>query len=129
MHRRSVGFPSEGIVLILLATGVLLVLLGFAHSILGETGLLGKILRENEERPVGRLAWHVWSLSYIAMGALVIFWSQQSPLSDDAIIAIRAFSAVFAGATILAFGCIHSKFHPSMVLFPALAGLLWWGTV
>jgi hypothetical protein len=91
IRKRSIIGSIVGNLYFVLA-GCLLVLLGIAHSWLGERALLIPLLKRSDlpklfgdefyTRRILRLAWHLTSLAWIAMGAVFIFLSPSRPDSS-----------------------------------------------
>ena len=112
----------------LLVAGVLMVLLGIGHSILGERYVVGWLLERDELPPMGggraiaagtiRFAWHVTSLLAIAIGvALALFGFDASP---------QAIVGSLGGMLVLCalLPIVYTRWrHPSWVIFAVAGGL------
>ncbi|GAA1830164.1 hypothetical protein [Agromyces salentinus] len=112
----------------LLVAGVLMVLLGIGHSILGERFVVGWLLERDELPPMSggraiaagtiRFAWHVTSMLAIAIGvALALFGFGASP---------EAIVGSIGGMLVLCavLPAVYTRWrHPSWLIF-ALSGTL-----
>lgn len=87
----------------LLASGTLALLLGLAHSVLGERYLLRRLFRralpplfgsDDFTKRTLRFAWHALTVAWWGLGALVLLYAWR-PLDDGARLALRAVAATF----------------------------------
>jgi hypothetical protein len=132
IRKRSIIGSIVGNLYFVLA-GCLLVLLGIAHSWLGERALLIPLLKRSDlpklfgdefyTRRILRLAWHLTSLAWIAMGAVFIFLSPSRPDSSARVVA-QSFSVVFLLSTFFSIWAAHGR-HLSWPIFLAISVLLW----
>lgn len=115
--------------------GCVLVLLGTGHSWLGEKWLLIPLLKRSDlpklfgdqsyTRRIFRLAWHLTSVAWIAMGAFFIFLSPSNP-DSSARIAARGLSFVFLLSIFFSIWAGRGR-HLSWLFFLAISVLLWLG--
>jgi len=118
-----------------LAAAVLTVLVGCAHSWLGERYLIGRLLRRQDlPRLLGgddftkrtlRFAWHLTTLAWVGMAGLM---AALAPLPADRLPqpVVLVLSAIFAASALLALIGSRGR-HLSWVVFLAIALMLWLG--
>lgn len=119
--------------LLLIAAGVA-VLLGVAHSYLGERYLLVRLFRRGElpkllgsvdfTKRTLRFAWHLTSVAWVGFAGLLVTLAS----SEDGAgrLEARIISATFAASGVLALVGSRGR-HLSWILFFAIAGLVWFG--
>ncbi|QPH54390.1 hypothetical protein [Pontivivens ytuae] len=105
----------------LIAAAILTVLVGFAHSILGERRLIAPLIADPAlPVPVGhrttrlilRAAWHATTLSWWALAALLV-WSAATPGTRAVPIAVAALFAILGPFSLIA----SRGRHPGWVFF------------
>jgi hypothetical protein len=119
---------------LLLAAGLLSILVGLIHSILGEL-LIFKKLREDSFIPTlamqplheksVRILWATWHLASIfgwGIGAILISLSKSNFATSDVIIQYIAFSMFFSGVLVLV--ATRAK-HPGWIGLCTVAVLCW----
>lgn len=119
----------------LLSAAALLVLIGAAHSFLGERYILVRLFRRGGlprlfggewfTRQTLRFAWHITTVAWLGFAALLVLIAAPEPPAVDALLAA-------IGVTFLATGAIalfaSRGRHLSWVVFFAIAALCWWGS-
>ena len=120
----------------LVIAAVLSVLIGLAHSVLGERLLLGPLFSRGDvpkllgsttfSRQVLRFAWHLTTVLIFGIG-LVIWYLASSPLNTEAVWILRAFAATFGASTLLSLIGARGK-HFSWWVFLIITVLLWMGS-
>ena len=120
----------------LLAATVLILVLGAAHSYLGERFILVRLFRRADlprifgsdtfTRHTLRFAWHLTTVVWYGI-AVLLYWMAgvQRPLSIAAVGAVVSATA-FASAVVAFIG--SRARHPAWVVFLAVAALVWHGT-
>ena len=122
--------------LALTSAAVLSVLIGIAHSALGERLLLGPLFRRGElprllgsttfTRNVLRFTWHLTTV--LAMGIAVVIWHLASmPLDPNSVWILRALSITFGASTLVSLFGARGK-HFSWWVFLIITILLWVGS-
>ena len=119
----------------LIAAAALSVLIGFAHSVLGEWLILGPLLRRGElprllestdfTRQVLRFAWHLTTLLLVGIGAVIAgigLWATPDPAWI-----LRVFSVTFGLSALLSLIGARGK-HFSWWVFLIIAAALWYGS-
>jgi len=120
----------------LVIAAVLSVLIGIAHSVLGEKLLLGPLFRRGElpkllgsstfARRVLRFTWHLTTV--LAVGIGVVIWHlASSPLDPQAVWILRALSITFGVSTLISLIGARGK-HFSWWVFLIITVLLWVGS-
>ena len=122
--------------LVLAAAAVLSVLIGIAHSVLGERLLLGPLFRRGElpkllgsttfARNVLRFTWHLTSVLAFGIGVVVAYLAWW-PLHPHAVWILRALAVTFAVSTLLSLIGARGK-HFSWWVFLIITVLLWVGS-
>ena len=120
----------------LFAAGLLSVLIGAAHSVLGEKFLLGPLFRRSElpkllgsttfARRTLRFTWHLTTVLLLAIGVVVVVLSF-TVLEPQSAWILRIFSLTFAACGLLSLVGARAK-HFSWWVFLLIAVLLWIGT-
>lgn len=116
----------------LIVAAALTILLGIAHSYLGERYILIRLFRRNDLPKIGRssdftkrtlrLAWHITTVLAFGFAALLIVLA--SPGEVDRRVAAGIIAASFAGSGIVALVLSRGR-HLSWVVFFAIAALTW----
>ncbi len=120
----------------LLIAAVLSVLLGTAHSVLGERLLLGPLFRRGElprllgsatfARNVLRFTWHLTTVLLVGIAAVI--WRLASlPLDAQAVWILRGLSVTFAVSTLVSLIGARGK-HFSWWVLLIITVLLWGGS-
>ena len=122
--------------LLLVIAAILTMLIGIAHSVLGERLLLGPLFRRGEvpkllgsatfARRVLRFAWHLTTLLLIGIGVVVLYLAMGTSGVQTAWI-LHALSATFGASTLLSLIGTRGK-HFSWSVFLVIAVLLWTGS-
>ena len=122
--------------LALTSAAVLSVLIGIAHSALGERLLLGPLFRRGElprllgsttfTRNVLRFTWHLTTVLAIGIG-VVIGYLASEPLDPNAVWILRALSITFGASTLVSLIGARGK-HFSWWVFLIITILLWVGS-
>ena len=120
----------------LMAAGVLSILIGAAHSYLGERLLLGPLFRHGEltkllgsttfARHTLRFTWHLTTVLAVGIGFIIIVLSL-SPVDPKTAWVLRAFAVTFAISSLVSLGGARGK-HFSWWVFLIIAVLLWTGS-
>ena len=117
----------------MMIAGVLTVILGLMHSVLGEKLLLGPLFRQTEmpkllgsslfARRTLRMAWHLTTILLLGIGAIIIVYSraETSPTVDWF---LKIFSLTFGLCALISLIGSRAK-HFSWVVFLAIAAALW----
>lgn len=115
-----------------IAAAVLLILISFVHSILGERLLLLPLFQEKSVhlfhrkpymKPVLRFAWHITTITWWGLALVIIDFAGVEQASHLSVHAIAATSTA-TGLVI----CYFSKGrHLAWIVFLAIAGCLWGG--
>ena len=119
----------------LLVAAVLILLLGVVHSLLGERYILVRLFRrDNLPRLFGsdaftkhtlRFAWHLTTVVWLGIAALLINLAAGRPLGAPEIGATLAITAGASGLVAL----VGSRArHPAWIVFLVVAALVWTGT-
>jgi hypothetical protein len=121
--------------LLLLVGGLLAVLVGIVHSVLGEKLLLGPLFQRGElpkllgsatfARRTLRFAWHLTTVLLLGIGSTVVALSQ-SQLDPQAAWILRVFAITFAICSLLSVIGARAR-HFSWWVFLIIAVLLWLG--
>ena len=119
----------------LMAAAVLSVLIGFAHSVLGEKLVLGPLFRRNElpkllgsatfTRNVLRFTWHLTTVLAVGIG-VVIAYLASTPLTSQSMWVLRILSLTFGASTLVSLIGARGK-HFSWWVFLIITVLLWVG--
>lgn len=120
----------------LASAAALALLLGLAHSVLGERYILMRLFRrplpplfgdDAFTRRTLRFAWHLTSLAWWGMGGLLLAYATQAPALDaGGLLAVRALAATFAVSGLVTL--VHSRGrHLAWAVMLAIAGLAWAG--
>jgi len=119
----------------LLIAGLLSVMIGLAHSVLGERLLLGPLFRHGDlpkllgsgsfARRTLRFAWHLTTVLLAAIGAIVMALSTAS-LDPQAMWILRVLAVTFAACSLVSLIGARAK-HFSWWVFLIIAALLWLG--
>jgi hypothetical protein len=117
----------------LIAAALLAVLLGSAHSYLGERFLLIRLFRrEDLPRLLGsveftkqtiRFAWHLTTVAWIGLAAILLVASAEPHTPG---LEVRIVAATFAAGGVIALAATRGR-HLSWVVFFAIAVLAWLG--
>ena len=119
----------------LVIAGSLSVLIGIAHSVLGEKLLLGPLFQRGDlpkllgsrvfARRTLRFAWHLTTILLVGIGSviLVLSWSSLEPQPRQI---LRFFAVTFGGCSLLSLIGARAK-HFSWWVFLLIAVLLWIG--
>lgn len=116
----------------LVIAAVLIVLTGFAHSVLGERYILMRLFRRQDlpallgsdwfTRRTLRFAWHLTSLAWWGFAALLLLLAQEGPISER--IVLRVIGATcFASAAVTAFATKGK--HLAWAVFVVIGALAW----
>ncbi|TFH47734.1 MAG: hypothetical protein E4G89_07460 [Methanothrix sp.] len=119
-----------------LITGAILALMiASAHSYLGERYLLSRLLRrtglphlfgsENFTRQTLRLAWHLTSLAWLGLAAVLISFSFEDPLRSRTL-ALQAISISFMLQSMLTLFATRAR-HLAWIVLLAIALAAWLG--
>jgi hypothetical protein len=119
----------------LVTAAILAVLIAAAHSILGERFILTRLLQRTQlphlfgsdqfTRQTLRFAWHLTSIAWLGLAAVLISFTQTDPLNSRRM-ALQAISLSFlihAGVTLFA----TRVRHLAWIIFLAIAVLVWLG--
>ena len=119
----------------LMAAAVLSVLIGVAHSVLGERLVLGPLFRRNElpkllgsaefTRNVLRFTWHLTTVLAVGIG-VVIAYLASTPLTSQSMWVLRILSLTFGASTLVSLIGARGK-HFSWWVFLIITFLLWVG--
>ena len=119
----------------LLVAGLLSVLIGVAHSVLGEKLVLGPLFRRDDlpkllgsttfARQTLRFTWHLTTVLLLGIGAVVTVLSL-SPLDPRSTWILQALAATFTVCSLLSLIGARAK-HFSWWVFLIIALLLWFG--
>jgi hypothetical protein len=119
----------------LLIGGLLSVLIGIAHSVLGERLLLGPLFQrrdlpkllgsESFARRTLRFTWHLTTVLLVAIGAIVMALSTAA-LSTQAMWILHVLAITFAACSLVSLIGARAK-HFSWWVFLIIAALLWLG--
>jgi hypothetical protein len=110
---------------------VLSVLLAGAHSFLGERYILIRLFRRDLPHLFGgteftrntlRFAWHLTSIAYLGLAAVVVLLPPRGPAASAP---AQAVAATFALSGLVALVGSKGK-HLSWIVFLAIAALAWW---
>jgi hypothetical protein len=117
------------------AAGTLLILLGIAHSWLGEQALLVRLFRrtglpklfgdEFYTRRTLRFAWHLTTITWVGTGAVFLLMAVHKP-EESAMLVANIFAIVFLFSGLFSVAALHGR-HLSWVVFLLVAVLLWIG--
>lgn len=118
---------------VLVSAAILIVLLGVAHSVLGERYLIGRLLRRDDlpkifgsdgfTKRTLRFAWHLTSVAWWGIAAIVIVAASAEP---DFGLVLRSIAVTSAVSAVIA-GVISRGKHLSWVVFVLIAVLTWMG--
>lgn len=121
--------------ILLLVAGLLSVLIGIAHSVLGEKLLLGPLFERGDvpkllgstafARRTLRFAWHMTTVLLVGIGAVVIVLAF-SPLDPRSAWMLQVLAGTFAVCSLLSLIGARAK-HFSWWIFLVIAILLWIG--
>ena len=119
----------------LLVAGLLSVLIGIAHSVLGEKLVLGPLFRRDDlpkllgsttfARQTLRFTWHLTTVLLLGIGAVVVDLSLSPPDSTSTCV-IQVLAATFTVCSLLSLIGARAK-HFSWWVFLIIAVLLWFG--
>jgi len=119
----------------LLVAGLLSVLIGIAHSVLGEKLVLGPLLERGKvPKLLGstafahhtlRFTWHLTTVLLLGIGAVAIALSM-SPLDSLSACVVQVLAATFTVCSLLSLIGARAK-HFSWWVFLIIAVLLWFG--
>jgi hypothetical protein len=119
----------------LLSGGVLSILIGMAHSILGEKLVLGPLFRRGSvPKLLGsttfahrtlRFTWHLTTVLLAGIGAVAVVLSY-TELDPQAVWFLRIFAAIFGASSLLSLIGARGR-HFSWWVFLLIAVLLWIG--
>ena len=123
--------------LALTTAAALSILIGIAHSVLGEKLLLGPLFRHGDlprllgsttfARNVLRFTWHLTTV--LAIGIGVVIWHLASePLDPSVVWILRALSITFGASTLVSLIGARGK-HFSWWVFLIITILLWVGSM
>ena len=119
----------------LVIAGSLSVLIGIAHSVLGEKLLLGPLFERGDlpkllgssafARQTLRFAWHLTTILLAGIGVAIfaLSWTSAEPLARQV---LRIFAVMFGGCSLLSLFGARAK-HFSWWVFLIIAALLWIG--
>ena len=117
-----------------LAAGVLTVILATAHSIMGERFFLGRLWKKESPDHIGseaatnrttRTAWHLTTIAWMGMGAILISFAMYEPPAGVPIVAI-VIGLTFLASSLLS--AIESRGrHLSWFIFLSIAILTFLG--
>jgi hypothetical protein len=121
---------------LLFAAGALSILIGIAHSVLGEKLLLRPLFAHGEvtrllgsrvfARRTIRFTWHLTTLLAVGIG-VAIFLMAAVPLTPQAVLILRIFAVTFAASSLLSLVGARGK-HFSWWVFLIISVLLWIGS-
>ncbi len=118
---------------LLLIAAVLAVLVGVAHSYLGERYILMRLFRRTElpkllgsdvfTRRTLRFAWHITSIAWLGFAALLLVLAARDPASlrENS---LKVVAATFAAHAALTGGASRGR-HLAWIVFLAIAVLSW----
>jgi hypothetical protein len=117
---------------LLIAAG-LAILVGIAHSVLGERYILTRLFRRSEIPPLFgsdlftrrtlRFAWHITSIAWCGFAALL--WVLAAGDTDDLYSqSLKVVAATFGASAALTLGASRGR-HLAWVVFAAIAALSW----
>jgi hypothetical protein len=119
----------------LVLAGILSVLIGFAHSLLGERLVLGPLFRWGElpkllgstdfTRQTLRFTWHLTTVLLFGIGFVIIMLSLAPAIPQTAWI-LRVFATTFAVCSLVSLAGARGR-HFSWWVFLVIALLLWFG--
>lgn len=120
----------------LLAGAVLAIVMGAAHSVLGERYILIRLFRRpNLPKLFGsddftvrtlRFAWHMTTLAWWGFAALLCIYGSRAG-DEAARLALAAIAATFLASAVMAFAGSRGK-HLAWIVFLAIALAAWfWG--
>ena len=119
----------------LLGAGLLAILIGLAHSVLGEWLLLGPLFARGEltklvgsrtfARRTLRFAWHVTTVLLVGIGGVVLYLAFSTVQTQTSSI-LRSLAIIFAVCSALSLIGARGK-HFSWWVFLVIAALLWIG--
>ena len=117
----------------LLIAAALTILIGLAHSYLGERYILIRLFRRTDlPRLFGsdwftkrtlRFAWHITSIAWWGFAAILIAFAQEN-LQDPRQITLQAIAATFGVSAILTLAASRGR-HLAWIVFLAIAVLSW----
>ena len=120
----------------LMVAGILSVLIGIAHSYLGEKLVLRPLFRRGElpkllgssdfTRQTLRFTWHLTTVLLCGIGFVIIMLSL-SPVAAHTAWILRVFATTFAVCSLISLGGARGK-HFSWWVFLIIALLLWFGS-
>jgi hypothetical protein len=120
----------------LLVAGVLAILIGAAHSILGERLVLGPLFRRGQvpkllgsttfARQTLRFTWHLTTVLAWGIGVVIIIYSL-APLDPGSVWVLRAFAITFGISCLVSLAGARGK-HFSWWVFLLITILLWIGS-
>jgi hypothetical protein len=127
--------PSPAMNTALLVAAALIFLLGLVHSLLGERYILIRLFRRSDlprlfgsdlfTRRTLRFAWHLTTVVWFGIGAMLVHVVMGGPLSTPEVGGIVAVTSA-ASALVSLVGSRGR--HPAWVVFLAVAALVWVGT-
>lgn len=116
----------------LLISAILLIFIGFVHSILGEYKLIAPLSKQEDnivfqEDPLNRVvlrgAWHLTTIAWWGAAIVILILAN---MKSPPTMAIHAMAGTFL-ITGLLIGVITSGRHPAWVIFLSVTGCLWVG--
>ena len=118
----------------LLIAGALVVLVALAHSLLGERYILRRLFRRGGlprlfggewfTRQTLRFAWHITSLAWIGLAAILLFLGLDATTGSETV--LRMVALIFALTGLVAAVASKGR-HLSWPVFLAIAALAWLG--
>jgi hypothetical protein len=127
MHRMSAS---------VFIAGSLAVLLGVAHSYVGERDVVRRILECPDLPPLWggavlmrrtvRFAWHLTSVAWLGAGALLMLFAARL-VDASARLTVLVLGGIFLASAVVAFVGSRGR-HPAWVICLTIAAAAWYGT-
>jgi hypothetical protein len=121
----------------LLISGVLIIAMGIAHSIIGERSIIGPIQKTEVLPSVRgsitftkrtlRFAWHVTSVFGFGIAIILLHYGRFSTFNSDQIFVLRTLSLTLFISFLVSVIGARAK-HPSWIIFALAAVLVWIST-
>lgn len=118
----------------LLVSGILMVVMGIVHSIVGEKKIIGPIQHAEELPKVRgsirgtkqtlRFAWHVTSVLGWGAGVILFYYATLTAFAADQIFVLKTLSVTFFICFLVSLIGSRAK-HPSWIIFIIVSILTW----